>query len=344
MYRKLLRNNISTLSPYSTARDEYKGEIGVYLDANENPYDNGYNRYPDPHQIQLKEKISQLKGVSASRIFIGNGSDEPIDLLYRIFCEPGIDNVVAIAPTYGMYRVAASINNIEYRDVQLDETDFSMNPDDILAATDSHTKLLFLCSPNNPTANAFEISQIEEVIHRFNGIVVIDEAYVDFSDKPSFSNREFENVVVLQTLSKAWAMAGLRLGLAFASEGIISVMSNVKYPYNINIATQGIVLEKLEESITSQVEEIKSERSRLISHLRNISGIRTVYASDANFVLIRVDEPRKLYDELIGRGVIVRDRSRIAGCSGCLRITVGTPAQNDKMMEIVEFFFKQTQK
>lgn len=335
MLKKLLRKNIASLAPYSTARDEYQGEIGVYLDANENPYDNGFNRYPDPYQSVLKEKISRIKGVDPSELFIGNGSDEPIDLLYRMFCDPGRDNVVAIAPTYGMYRVAAAINDVEYREVQLNTDDFSIDVDKLLAATDERTKLLFICSPNNPTANAFGMDVMEQIITRFGAIVVIDEAYIDFSRYPSFVGRGFDNVVVLQTMSKARAMAGLRLGLSFAPAWITEVMTKVKYPYNINVVTQKIVLEQLDIDIDCQVNEIISERDRVISHLSAMKGIIKVFPSDSNFVLVRVDDPRGLYGILIDNGVIVRDRSRISGCEGCLRITIGTPQENDEMIRII---------
>lgn len=335
MLKKLLRKNIASLAPYSTARDEYQGEIGVYLDANENPYDNGFNRYPDPYQSVLKEKISRIKGVDPSELFIGNGSDEPIDLLYRMFCDPGRDNVVAIAPTYGMYRVAAAINDVEYREVQLNTDDFSIDVDKLLTATDERTKMLFICSPNNPTANAFGVDVIEQIIARFGAIVVIDEAYIDFSRYPSFVGRGFDNVVVLQTMSKARAMAGLRLGLSFAPAWITEVMTKVKYPYNINVVTQKIVLEQLDIDIDCQVNEIISERDRVISHLSAMKGIIKVFPSDSNFVLVRVDDSRGLYGILIDNGVIVRDRSRISGCEGCLRITIGTPQENDEMIRII---------
>lgn len=335
MLKKLLRKNIASLAPYSTARDEYQGEIGVYLDANENPYDNGFNRYPDPYQSVLKEKISRIKGVDPSELFIGNGSDEPIDLLYRMFCDPGRDNVVAIAPTYGMYRVAAAINDVEYREVQLNTDDFSIDVDKLLTATDERTKMLFICSPNNPTANAFGVDVIEQIIARFGAIVVIDEAYIDFSRYPSFVGRGFDNVVVLQTMSKARAMAGLRLGLSFAPAWITEVMTKVKYPYNINVVTQKIVLEQLDIDIDCQVNEIISERDRVISRLSAMKGIIKVFPSDSNFVLVRVDDPRGLYGILIDNGVIVRDRSRISGCEGCLRITIGTPQENDEMIRII---------
>lgn len=333
----LVRENIRNLAPYSTARDEYEGDLGTYLDANENPYDTGYNRYPDPHQKMLKERISQIKGVSAANIFIGNGSDEPIDLMFRVFCDPGMHNAVSIAPTYGMYKVAAGINGVEMREVQL-EADFSLDADKLLSAVDFNTKLLFLCSPNNPTANSFPTEQIEYIISNFNGIVILDEAYIDFSSQAGLLARlsEFPNLLVLQTLSKAWGMAGLRLGLAFASPFIVGMLSKVKYPYNINVVTQRLVLELLEQSVEIQVAEIVSERKRVVEALTGASVIRKIYPSDANFVLVEVDSPRDIYHRLIEAGIIVRDRSRINGCAGCLRITIGTPAENDLLINIMQ--------
>jgi histidinol-phosphate aminotransferase len=329
----LVRKNILELSPYSTARDEYDGPLGIYLDANENPYNNGYNRYPDPHQRQLKARLSQVKGVPADRIFIGNGSDEPIDLVFRVFCEPGRDNAVSIAPTYGMYKVAAAINHIEMREVQLRE-DFSLNTASLLAAADAHTKLLFLCSPNNPTGNSFPAPEIEQLIRSFPGMVILDEAYIDFSEKPGFLSRldEFPNLIVLQTLSKAWGMAGLRVGLAFAREDITGILSQVKYPYNINVLTQQIVLKQLEQNIDKQVAEIQSQRKWVEQQLAAIPLVRHIYPSDANFLLVRVDEPRAIYNQLINEGIIVRDRSKVPGCRDCLRITIGTPEENRRMI------------
>lgn len=334
--KNLIRNTILTLSPYSTARDEYQGQIGVYLDANENPYDNGYNRYPDPYQKSLKSRISEIKGVAAENIFIGNGSDEPIDLLFRVFCEPGHDNVVAIDPTYGMYRVAAHINNIEYRTVRLNPDDFELDPIALLAATDAKTKMIFICSPNNPTGNAFKTNDVEYLIQNFNGIVVIDEAYIDFAECSSFSDRGFDNVVVLQTLSKAWGMAGLRLGLAFGSKLVIDTLTKIKYPYNINIVTQNLVLELLDQSPRPQIKLIISERQRVANALGSMKSIIKVYKSDANFLLVKVDDPRLIYNQLIQEGVIVRDRSTIPGCEGCLRITIGTVDENSKLINIFE--------
>lgn len=337
---ELVRPNIRTLAPYSTARDEYGGQrIDVWLDANESPYDNGVNRYPDPRQQRLREVLAARKGIAADRIFIGSGSDEAIDLAYRIFCRPGIDNAVSIAPTYGMYRVAAAVNDVELREVPLGD-DFSLPVERLLAAADERSKLLWLCSPNNPTGNAFPAQEIESLLRRFDGIVVLDEAYIDFADGGGFLPRlgEFPNLIVLQTLSKAWGMAGLRLGLAFASEEIAGLFGRVKYPYNINTLTQRAVAESLRRDISAEVAAIRAERSRLASALAACSCIGQVYPSEANFLLVKTAAPDPLYRELVAAGVIVRNRSRIAGCEGCLRITVGRPEENDRMLETVKNF------
>ena len=335
--RELLRENIRTLAPYSTARDEYQGELGIYLDANENPYDNNYNRYPDPHQKNLKRRLAEIKGVPVEKIFIGNGSDEPIDLVFRLFCEPRRHNAVSIAPTYGMYKVAAAINDVQMREVQL-EPGFTLDAEKLLVAADENTRLLFLCSPNNPSGNCFPKKEIEKVIRRFNGIVILDEAYIDFAGQPGFLSEldEYPNLVILQTLSKAWGMAGLRLGLAFAQPLIVDTLSRVKYPYNINVVTQKIVLEQLRKSPDAQIAEIVSERGRVLEGLAKNPVIRKIHPTDANFVLVEVDEPRTIYDRLIGAGIIVRDRSRIKGCEGCLRITIGTPEENDRLLETLK--------
>lgn len=337
---ELVRPNIRTLAPYSTARDEYGGQrIDVWLDANESPYDNGVNRYPDPRQQRLRELLAARKGIAADRIFIGSGSDEAIDLAYRIFCRPGIDNAVSIAPTYGMYRVAAAVNDVELREVPLGN-DFSLPVERLLAAADERSKLLWLCSPNNPTGNAFPAQEIESLLRRFDGIVVLDEAYIDFADGGGFLPRlgEFPNLIVLQTLSKAWGMAGLRLGLAFASEEIAGLFGRVKYPYNINTLTQRAVAESLRRDISAQVAAIRAERSRLAAALAACPCIGQVYPSEGNFLLVKTAAPDPLYRELVAAGVIVRNRSRIAGCEGCLRITVGRPEENDRMLETVKNF------
>ncbi|MDR2682357.1 MAG: histidinol-phosphate transaminase [Dysgonamonadaceae bacterium] len=329
-----VRKNILELAPYSTARDEYSGPLGIYVDANENPYNNHYNRYPDPHQRLLKERLSQIKRVPVPRIFIGNGSDEPIDLVFRVFCEPGQDNAVSIAPTYGMYKVAAAINHIAMREVRLRD-DFSLDIEALLAAADDHTKLLFLCSPNNPTGNSFPAEAIESLIRQFQGVVVLDEAYIDFAETPGFLSRlaEFPNLIILQTLSKAWGLAGLRIGLAFAREDITGILSRVKYPYNVNGIAQQIVLEQLNKNIEPQALEIRSQRKAVEEQLAAIPFIRRIYPSDANFLLVRVDDPRAVYNQLIAQGIIVRDRSTMPGCAGCLRITIGTPEENRQIIE-----------
>ena len=337
---ELVRPNIRALRPYSTARDEYAGgEISTWLDANENPYDNGVNRYPDPHQRELKRRIASLKGVREGQLFLGNGSDEAIDLAYRIFCTPGRDNAVSIAPTYGMYRVAADTNDVELREVPLGK-DFSLPTEALLSACDDRTKLLWLCSPNNPTGNAFPTREIERVLRTFEGMVVLDEAYIDFAAEPGFLGRldEFPNLIILQTLSKAWGMAGLRLGLAFAAEPVAELFARVKYPYNINGPTQAEVARRLSSKIAPQVEELCRERRRISDALTACPAIERVYPSDANFLLIRTAAPDRLYDALIAAGVIVRNRSRIPGCAGCLRITIGRPEENDRMLQTVQTF------
>ncbi len=337
---RLVRPNILALEPYSTARDEYEGgDIDVWLDANENPFDNGINRYPDPHQVGLKRQLSEIKGVAPKSIFIGNGSDEAIDLAFRVFARPGIDNAVSIAPTYGMYKVAAATNDIEMREVQLGE-DFSLPVAQLLAAADENTKLMWICSPNNPTGNAFPKSQIIEIIENFSGVVIVDEAYIDFAEGDGFLSElpQYENLIVLQTLSKAWGMAGLRFGLAFASEAIISLMNMVKYPYNINVLTQARVSEQLKKGVADQVAQIMSERKRVIAALESFDSVERVYPTDANFVLIKVKDANSLYDLLITQGVIVRNRSKVVGCADTLRVTIGTETENDRMLAVIENF------
>ncbi len=329
-----VRPNIAALKPYSTARDEYKGSIGIYLDANENPFDNGYNRYPSTVlKEQVRSAIAQKKGVNPARLFLGNGSDEAIDLLFRIFCRPGIDNIVSIAPTYGMYSVCAAINDIECREVMLGE-DFSLPVEALLSATDMQSKLLFVCSPNNPTANAFPREQLISLLSRFPGIVVVDEAYIDFSSVPSMVELidQYPNLIVLQTLSKAYGLAGLRMGLAFAEERIIRLFEQVKYPYNIGTDTLALALRLLATDITPQVQTLIAERERVAAALTELPYIEKVYPSDANFLLVKTARPRELYDYLIARELIVRDRSRTPGCEGTLRITIGTPEENDRLI------------
>lgn len=333
---ELLRDNIRALKPYSTARDDYQGpKIDAMLDANENPF-GSYNRYPDPRQKELKTLISEIKDIPTPQIFVGNGSDEAIDLMYRLFCQPGVDNVVSIAPTYGMYGVCADINDIELREVSL-RADYSLDVEGLLAATDEHTKLLWICSPNNPTGNAFAEQDIETILRRFHGIVVLDEAYIDFSGRPSWLSRldEFPHLVILQTMSKAWGMAALRCGLAFASAEICTYMDRVKYPYNINMLTQQTVAKALTNHRAAHDQEVAtllSERTRLATALLQpecSAVVKQVYPSDANFLLVQVDDAKLRYQQLLAYGVIVRDRSGLSACPNCLRITIGTPAEND---------------
>lgn len=332
----IIRPNIAALCPYSTARDDYQGPLGVFLDANESPYENGWNRYPDPHQKALKARLSEIKGVSSANIFLGNGSDEAIDLVFRVFCVPGVDNVVAISPSYGMYEVAAATNDIEVRKVQLGEN-FELEVEALLAAADDKTKAIFLCTPNNPSGNAFTNEQVLELADRFDGVVVVDEAYIDFCSVPSLIGKAVEagNIIVLQTLSKARGMAALRLGMAFSTERIISLMSMVKYPYNINKAAQETVLEMLQNPIDAQVAEIVEQRSKVAAALKALPGVRKVYPSEANFLLVKVDDADAAYENLIQGSIIVRNRNRVAGCKNCLRITIGTPEENVKLIELM---------
>jgi histidinol-phosphate aminotransferase len=327
----LLRKNIADLKPYSSARSEFKGEASVFLDANENPFNAPFNRYPDPLQSKLKASISAVKGVPTENIFLGNGSDEPIDLLYRAFCEPRINNVVAIDPTYGMYKVCADINDVEYRKVLLQE-DFDFTANAILKATDKNSKIIWLCSPNNPTGNSLNGREIEKTLKHFHGIVVLDEAYIDFSSQPGFLKKldQYPNLVILQTLSKAWGSAAIRLGMAFASPEIIQVLSNIKYPYNINILTQEQALRAIENK--KQVEEwvriLLSERELLIESLKQLPLIKHIYPTDANFVLVKVEDADAVYRYLVKNSIVVRNRSTISLCAGCIRITVGTHEEN----------------
>ena len=333
--KELVRENIWKLKPYSCARDEFKGEAKAYLDANENPFNTLYNRYPDPLQWAVKEKIADIKYVKPSQIMLGVGSDEPIDLIFRVFCEPKIDNVVAINPTYGMYGVCADINNVEYRQVNL-EADFSLNAEKVLAAADKNTKVIFLCSPNNPTGNLLNTTEIEKILKGFDGIVVIDEAYIDFSDKASWISKlnKYPQMVILQTFSKAWGLAAARCGMAFASEEIISFFNKVKYPYNINILTQKLILEKLENIDIKEnwVKEILSQRILMIEELEQLSIVTHIYPTDANFVLVKVDDANLRYKQLVDKGIIVRNRNSVTLCENCLRITIGTAQDNKELL------------
>lgn len=330
----LVRSNIRNLIPYSSARDEYTGGEAIYLDANENPFNAPQNRYPDPLQRSLKQKISILKEISSDQIFLGNGSDEAIDLLFRIFCEPGIDNVVLISPTYGMYQVCADINNIEVRKVLL-EPDFSLNSDSLIQACDQQTKLLFICSPNNPTSNSFPREEILELAEKLNLIVVVDEAYIDFSERSSLIReiQDHPNLVILQTLSKAWGMAGIRLGMAMASTAIIKLMSSVKYPYNVNRLTIEYAIKALKDKEIKEmwVASILKERKTMVKNMKKFRFVQKIYPSDANFLLVKVKDPKQVYNYLVSRKIIVRDRSETPLCEGALRITIGTKEENAKL-------------
>lgn len=330
----LVRENILRLTPYSSARSEYKGAAEVFLDANESPFDTGLNRYPDPLQWKLKEKIGVMKGVPKEQIFLGNGSDEVIDLLIRIFCRPGEDHLVILPPTYGMYKVAADIAGVKVREIPLTAR-FQPDVDAILSDADHRSKILFLCSPNNPTGNSFEKEQIDRLVRDFPGIVLIDEAYIDFSSRESCLSLLSQNprLVVMQTLSKAWGLAGLRLGMAFASEEIIELFNKVKPPYNINQLTQEqalLALGKVKQK-DEWVRSILGQRAALQQSLAGLDFVQVVHPSDANFLLVRMDDPEGVYRYLVGEKIIVRDRSNVRLCEGCLRITVGTPAENDRL-------------
>ncbi len=337
--QQLVRPNIWNLKPYSSARDEFKGDASVYLDANENPYNLPYNRYPDPQQWKVKEKIAKLKQVDKEQIFLGNGSDEPIDLVFRVFCEPGLDNVVAIDPTYGMYQVAADINNVEYRKVLLDEH-FNFSADTLLKATDQHTKLIFLCSPNNPTGNSLDHGEMIKTIEGFSGMVIVDEAYIDFASQPSLLGtlKQYPNLIVFQTFSKAWGSAAIRFGMAFASPEVVAIMGKVKYPYNVNQLTQNYVLELLEKggNVGNWVKILLQERTRLQQQLAGITCVETIYPTDANFILVKVTDAPAIYQYLVKKGVIIRNRNAVSLCGNCLRITVGTPSENDILIHVLK--------
>ena len=335
----LVRENIKLIKPYSSARDEFSGEASIFLDANENSFGSplplNYNRYPDPLQTVLKEKISTIKGVPPKNIFLGNGSDEAIDLLFRAFCEPGTDNVIILPPTYGMYEVCAAMNNVALKKIPL-TLDFQIDLEAIEEAIDANTKLIFICSPNNPTGNSINRNDIEIVLNNFNGLVVIDEAYINYAKQKTFIPEltEYLNLVIMQTFSKAWGLAGLRLGMAFAGIPIINYLNKVKYPYNINTSTQQLALEALEsvETINNWVKITVDQRKWLTKKLLTLAFIETVYPSDANFVLAKMKNARKVYDQLSAKGIIVRDRSKVILCDDCLRITVGTPEENQQLI------------
>ena len=340
---RLLRDNIRQLVPYSSARDEFKGTADVFLDANENslgsPLTKWYNRYPDPHQWKVKEALGKVKGIAPGHIFLGNGSDECIDLLYRAFCVPGRDNVIINPPTYGMYEVSAHINDVEVRRAVLLDG-FQLDLVHLENLVDEHTKIIWICSPNNPTANSMNRQDIEIILNNFPGLVVIDEAYINFSRHKSFIQElvDYPNLVVMQTMSKAWGLAGLRLGMAFASESVIDVYNKVKPPYNINQATQELALKALEEvgQVNEMIRALVTMREQLAADLAGLPFVLTVYPSDANFLLVKMTDARGVYDLLLKDGIVVRDRSKVELCEGCLRMTVGTEKENQELMEALE--------
>ncbi|WP_347174973.1 histidinol-phosphate transaminase [Polaribacter uvawellassae] len=338
----LVRENIKSLNAYSSARDEYKDTASkemIFLDANENPFANGVNRYPDPQQNSVKELLSNIKKIDTKNILLGNGSDEVLDLLFRAFCEPNKDNIITLPPTYGMYAVLANINAIENKRVALTAA-FQPKVAQILSRVDENTKLLFLCSPNNPTGNSFSEDAVEELLLKFNGLVIIDEAYIDFSEQESWLNKleEFPNLVITQTFSKAYGMAGIRLGICYASKEIISVLNKIKPPYNVNELSQQKAISRLLDfnSVQKEIQQLKSERVQLENELKNIDFIKKIYPSDANFLLIQVDDATKRYQQLISNGIVIRNRTNEPLCENCLRITVGTALENKKLIKILK--------
>lgn len=339
----LQRENIKNLRPYSTARDEYKGQASVFLDANENSYgsplEQNYNRYPDPLQLDLKDAISKIKGVPIENTFLGNGSDEAIDLLFRAFCEPGKDNVIILPPTYGMYEVSAEINNVEVRKVNL-LPNFQLDLEGIAEAIDEHTKMIFICSPNNPTGNSIIRTDIETVLANFQGLVVIDEAYINYAKQKTFIGEltEYANLVILQTFSKAWGLAALRLGMAFSSRPVIDILNKVKPPYNINQATQDLALKALKnvDQVNEWIKSTVKEREFLSTALGEIPGVKKIYPSEANFILMAVENAKDTYNALVDQGIIIRDRSKVTLCKGCLRITIGTPEENKILLQALK--------
>ncbi len=342
----ILRHNIKNLTPYSSARDEHKGKEGIFLDANENsfgsPLNENYNRYPDPMQLELKEKISQIKGLPVENIFLGNGSDEAIDILFRAFCRPAIDNVIICPPTYGMYEVSANINDVEVRKVNLLPETFQLDVDGVLRMINMNTRMFFVCCPNNPTGNGVKWADIKTILETFNGIVVVDEAYINFAGYRSLIPEllNYPNLVILQTLSKAWGMAGLRVGMAFASQQIIDVFNKIKPPYNINSVSQQIALEALDNigQVNEWIKTIVAERGKLVSALEKFSFVKKVYPSEANFLLVKTQDPKKLYNYLVEEQIVVRDRSGVSLCEGCLRITVGTEKENEKLLNVLNSY------
>lgn len=340
----ITRTNIKNLKPYSSARSEFKGKEGIFLDANENsfgsPLDANYNRYPDPLQLDVKEKLGKIKGLPIQNIFLGNGSDEAIDILFRAFCNPGVDNIIICPPTYGMYEVSANINDVKIKRVPLTPEEFQLDTENILKAIDNNTKLIFICCPNNPTGNGVKWEAIKQILENFSGLVIIDEAYINFARYRSLIPEllNYPNLVILQTLSKAWGLAGLRVGMAFASEPIIDIFNRIKPPYNINIASQKLVLEALDntDKINAWIKETVEERDKLSAELALLQFIIKVYPSDANFILVKTKDPLAIYNYLVTKKIIIRDRSKVELCEGCLRITIGTKEENRKLIETLK--------
>lgn len=340
----ITRTNIKNLKPYSSARSEFKGKEGIFLDANENsfgsPLDANYNRYPDPLQLDVKEKLGKIKGLPIQNIFLGNGSDEAIDILFRAFCNPGVDNIIICPPTYGMYEVSANINDVKIKRVPLTSEEFQLDTENILKAIDNNTKLIFICCPNNPTGNGVKWEAIKIILENFSGLVIIDEAYINFARYRSLIPEllNYPNLVILQTLSKAWGLAGLRVGMAFASEPIIDIFNRIKPPYNINIASQKLVLEALNntDKINAWIKETVEERDKLSAELAMLPFIIKVYPSDANFILVKTNDPLAIYNYLVTKKIIIRDRSKVELCEGCLRITVGTKGENRKLIDTLK--------
>ncbi|MCE2616670.1 histidinol-phosphate transaminase [Phocaeicola oris] len=340
--KELTRQNILALEPYSSARNEYSGHVAhVFLDANENPYNHPFNRYPDPLQLELKKEIARIKKVSEEQIFLGNGSDEAIDLPYRCFCRPGIDNVVAIEPTYGMYKVCADINDIAYRPVLLDEQ-FQLSAGKILAAVDENTKLIWICSPNNPTGNNMNREEVINILQQFNGLVIVDEAYSDFSDCKPFREElnQFPNLIVLNTFSKAWGCAAIRLGMAFAQKDIIDIFNKVKYPYNVNALTQQEALKAIQRNgmVDQWIRTLVEERGRMMGEFAKLSCCAKVYPTDANFFLTKVTDAVAIYRYLVEKGIIVRNRTKVTLCKDCLRVTIGDRSENDELLEALKHY------
>ncbi len=333
---KLLRNNLKNRLPYASARDEFTLPAEIFLDANENPFETGMNRYPDPHQIKLKEKIAQLRDVQKENVFAGNGSDEVLDLLFRAFCEPRVDNVIITPPTYGMYETLAEINDVQCRKASLNE-DFSLNVDTVLQQVDDNTKLIFLCSPNNPTGNTLDKDEIERLFNEIAALIVIDEAYIDFSSKESWLKKldQYPRLAVVQTLSKAWGLAGLRLGLGFASKEIILILDGIKPPYNVNTYSQQKAMESFENATETarKIAVIHSEKEKMRKALKQLPGVSRIFPSDTNFLLVEINNATKIYQELINKGIVLRNRSGMMYCKECLRITIGTPEENVRLLD-----------